>query len=892
MKLDADPGLILKATPPRGSKWLFPRAELSLASLELTETPVITVTGPGGFGKTSLLAQWRREWLERGAIVSWLTLDESDDPARFSEALAIAMNMGSGRRAFDRISHRAALADGEIDRLTEWLGEVSQLGAHTVLIVDEADRLPAATAQQSLLYLLNNLPTNLQIVLASRLRLELPTDLVGRGLLRRITTESLRFTLPETIALLQARFGTRLDRDACAKLHEVSEGWPLGLQLAIASVEKSPNLREMLELAAARTGDIRHYFVDSLIGHLRPELQDFLVRVAIVDRIHPALCAVLTGHPDAAALLEELRTSTPIFAEGIDSEWLTIHALAREFLLERCEQLPAAEREQLHVAATGWLAEHAMYVEAARHALKAGHAEVAWSLAEQGLFELFASGRGASMSEWIDRLPASAVMTRPRLLLSAGYVRAMSSRFAEAEPYARRVLEMRRVEPEHRAFAKLMLSAAAFYGDAIEEAESIIKDWQSLFSDSDQSLLEHRANQTALLALCRGNPTQALRLLQAPAVTPIGPGIDVGGGINIMISGLAHLWEGQVAAAEATLLEGMKRAEYVAGRRGASAAVLAGPLALALWERDETEAAATTLANRLDLIEQLGSPDGLIDAYVVAARLATLGKEERRAYGLLEELCALGEARAMPRLCVASLAELIRMHAVRGRAETAATLFARLEAVFTAFPRAERSVLGGLMRLQREVASAYVAIVRRDFPRALAVLASAGPLADRLRRGREAIAIKLLRALALRATGEDAAALVEEAVSLAEAYGLRRAVIDTHPDLTSGLPRPVVSSRRDEPLAGERGRGERAETKADVAPRVTPSALLTPKEQQVLKLLARRLSNKQIAAALDVGEATVKWHLKNVFMKLNAGTRDHALQRARMLGILEDKSTI
>jgi LuxR family maltose regulon positive regulatory protein len=74
-----------------------------------------------------------------------------------------------------------------------------------------------------------------------------------------------------------------------------------------------------------------------------------------------------------------------------------------------------------------------------------------------------------------------------------------------------------------------------------------------------------------------------------------------------------------------------------------------------------------------------------------------------------------------------------------------------------------------------------------------------------------------------------------------------------------------------------------------VAHRVTPSALLTPKEQQVLKLLARRLSNKQIAAALDVGEATVKWHLKNVFMKLNAGTRDHALQRARMLGILEDR---
>ena len=63
------------------------------------------------------------------------------------------------------------------------------------------------------------------IVIASRIRLNLPTtELVGRGRLRRITTESLRFTLPETIALLQSRFGARLDRDACARLHELSEG--------------------------------------------------------------------------------------------------------------------------------------------------------------------------------------------------------------------------------------------------------------------------------------------------------------------------------------------------------------------------------------------------------------------------------------------------------------------------------------------------------------------------------------------------------------------------------------------------------------------------------------------------------------------------------------------
>jgi LuxR family maltose regulon positive regulatory protein len=174
------------------------------------------------------------------------------------------------------------------------------------------------------------------------------------------------------------------------------------------------------------------------------------------------------------------------------------------------------------------------------------------------------------------------------------------------------------------------------------------------------------------------------------------------------------------------------------------------------------------------------------------------------------------------------------------------------------------------MKLHRELATAYVAIARRDWSRALLVLEGAGTLADQLRRCRECIAIKLLRVLALRASGEDASALMQEATGLAEAYGLRRVILDTHPD-----------------LAQTRVSRETMQANPGQMPRVTPSALLTPKEQQVLQLLARRLSRKQIAAALDVGDATVKWHLKNVFVKLNAGTREHALQRARMLGILE-----
>ena len=69
-------------------------------------------------------------------------------------------------------------------------------------------------------------------------------------------------------------------------------------------------------------------------------------------------------------------------------------------------------------------------------------------------------------------------------------------------------------------------------------------------------------------------------------------------------------------------------------------------------------------------------------------------------------------------------------------------------------------------------------------------------------------------------------------------------------------------------------------------PRATPSMALTPKEREVLELLARNLSNKEIARAMQIGEETIKWHLKNLFNKLGAGTRKQVVRRAQLLGLL------
>jgi DNA-binding NarL/FixJ family response regulator len=65
-----------------------------------------------------------------------------------------------------------------------------------------------------------------------------------------------------------------------------------------------------------------------------------------------------------------------------------------------------------------------------------------------------------------------------------------------------------------------------------------------------------------------------------------------------------------------------------------------------------------------------------------------------------------------------------------------------------------------------------------------------------------------------------------------------------------------------------------------------PVPALTPREHEILTLVAAGLSNPAIAARLFIGESTVKTHLLHVFEKLEVSDRTRAVTRAMELGIL------
>ena len=66
----------------------------------------------------------------------------------------------------------------------------------------------------------------------------------------------------------------------------------------------------------------------------------------------------------------------------------------------------------------------------------------------------------------------------------------------------------------------------------------------------------------------------------------------------------------------------------------------------------------------------------------------------------------------------------------------------------------------------------------------------------------------------------------------------------------------------------------------------SPGSLLTPRQIQVLRLLATGATNVEVASRMNIGGDTVKFHLKGIFEKLHVKCRTEAVVRALQWGLV------
>jgi LuxR family transcriptional regulator, maltose regulon positive regulatory protein len=397
------------AAPTTGKSHAIRRTEL-LNRLELGRAcPLILLTAPAGYGKTTLLKQWVEA---RARPCAWLTLDRADrDPSILSDSI--------GR----------ALAAAGID---------SSLTGSFAMVFDDAHVLRPRALAAALQEILTWLPPGSQLAVASRREPELGLSrMLADHLVIMIDSSELSMSTDEASAALRSA-GLDSDSARSKAILQRSEGWPAALELGILA---SDQITDGAEHEDQVTGDhhvLSEYFRAEILAPLQPATVRFLTHSSVLDILSGSQCDQVLDRNGSAGLLAELsRANVPL--EAIDSrhEWYRLHGLFREMLQTELRRSDPETAPMLHRRAVAWYRKVGDIDRALDHASSAGDRDSTAELLWRELPRYLGEGRSDMVGRWLRRAPQEEAAGSVLLAVAAAHTELAVGSLTTAEQWAR-----------------------------------------------------------------------------------------------------------------------------------------------------------------------------------------------------------------------------------------------------------------------------------------------------------------------------------------------------------------------------------------------------------------------------------------------------------------------
>ena len=906
---------------------LVPRLRLIERLNEGLTRKLTLVSAPAGFGKTTLLNEWITNLKSQisNFKVAWLSLDESDnDLARFLAYVIAALQTVAkdvGQALPDALPSSQPPAWGEF--VIELINQINDVPDHLILVLDDYHHINAQPIHDTVAFLLDHLPANLHLVVATRADPPLPIPrLRGRGLLNELRLNDLRFTLDETATFLESVIGLKLTTKDIATLNARTEGWVAGLQMAAASMQGQRDIPGFIQALTGSNRYILDYLIEEVLQRQPEPIQAFLLQTSILDRLCGSLCdAVIRPSvtlPTTSQTILESLEHTNLFIVPLDDhfEWYRYHRLFADLLNLRLHQSEPELVPVLHCRASAWYEQHGLTEDAIEHAACAQDYERAARLIEQAAPPTLARSEIATLLRWLDLLPGEAARARPRLRLYQAMALLLSGQSPDVVETILREAESAEVGGADASGAitgeatALRALAAAYQGDA-PRAVQLARRALELLPEDNLLLRGFAIGSLGLSYLWAEDLDAAVRTFEEGARIGEKVGNVMFAVIALRRVGRLRMAQGRLHEAKAVFDHALELAVDRHGRRLPIAGLVLTGLGYLAREWNDLEAAARYLTEGIELAQGT-SAAMTIGAHFALARVRQAQGDPagaREALHKAAQLAAQTEATGLDDLGVAMNQALLCL----GQGDLGpALVWARsrgLDQPVDALVRqASEESAGGLIRRYEIPALAKLLLAQQRPRDALALLDLILPRVEREGRFEIVIQIEALRALAFQAAGHPAQALktLERALALAEPSGYIRLFVDEGEPLKLLIAR-MLTSEDFRLMLEKRTRGESQKlieytnkllaAFPKLAP-VTPpqseinnlqSAMVEPlseREVEVLRLLAAGLSNPEIAERLCLTVNTIRSHVKSIYGKLNVHSRYEATVKAQDLRLL------
>jgi LuxR family maltose regulon positive regulatory protein len=845
------------------------------------------ISAPAGFGKTTLASEWVAV-CERP--VTWLSLDEGDnDPSCFLAYLVAALqtitaNIGAGALRMLQSPQSPPIES----ILTVLLNEINALPDNFVLVLDDYHVLDSRPVDHALTILLEHLPPQMHLVIATREDLHLPlARLRARGQLTELRAADLRFTPSEAADFLNQMMGLNLSEEDIAALETRTEGWIAGLQLAAISMQGHQDTASFIKSFTGSHHFVLDYLVEEVLGQQSESIQTFLLCTSILDRLCGPLCDAVLGSPSASGqkTLEYLEHAN-LFIVPLDAErrWYRYHHLFGDLLRQRLGK--PQEFAEFHLRASQWHAAKGDLGAAFHHAITAGDFVRAAGLAEAAWQEMEESFQTAAWLGWVKNLPEEVMRARPALCVQLGWAFSLAGEPKPSEIHLQNAEQALagaadKSEPKSLPGSIALVRAynAQVQGD-LATTEKYAELALQLIPENDF----YRRSQAAMALegthWASGNLESAVRAIRdwMESMTRLNNHVFVVAsafGVADLLVGLGRLSEARQTYQDAIQLAAQHgpEAEHITAHHH---------LGLAMIYRQRGEAALA--AHHLNRAIELGLQNTLADWqyrwHVAQAQLKEDSGDLESALAQLDEAKRVYIQTVVPDLRpIAALKA--RIYLKQGRPDKVRAWVA------------ERGLsLTDEVSYLHEFEQLTLARLEIANPLVNALLARQLQAAEAQKRRGSALDILLVQALAHEAQGNypQALAALERALALAEPEGYVRIFVDEGEAMRLLIEKQ--SRNRDHPLSGYADKLLAAFTQPVAAPKSAiihqKSDMIEPlseRELEVLRLLRSELSGPEIAQQLIVSLNTFRTHTKNIFNKLGVNNRRAAVQRAEELDL-------
>lgn len=420
-----DDGLFLlhsKLTPPSlpHTTQQLPRPAIVERLIEGFQRKLTLVVAPAGFGKTTsvLLALQ-----QQSCPVSWLSLEPTENQLpSFLNYLIASLCQHIPDLGHHTLRRLQGFPLPPLHRLLgPLLNELQERDTPCLLVLDDFHNVNTPEIEEAMLLLLQHTPAHFRVVLTSRTQPSWPLSLWrARMFVTEINATALRLTAQESHSFLQLHPDLQLNQEEETQLHQRTEGWISALQLAGLSLKQTPNKADFFRDFTGENQYISDFLLQEVYMALPEDMRAFLLESSIFSTFTAELCDQISERADSTERLKEL-AEAQVFLVPLDAkrQWYRYHHLFQQWLRERLRERQPDTWQMLHRRAAKWYQSHGSLEQALEHCFAIDDMAQATKWLTDAAPRLASKGKLATLHRWLTRIPLDSY--RASLPLAAVY---------------------------------------------------------------------------------------------------------------------------------------------------------------------------------------------------------------------------------------------------------------------------------------------------------------------------------------------------------------------------------------------------------------------------------------------------------------------------------------